>query len=209
MLSTRLDNTNPDMYLIGFLPQCHNRRGKLVDCLRTTQQLESQSFRSRTSVALTMGTFQVETIIDAPVASVWQRLAGDIGTIAEWNPGVKNSSVVPEKDMKSGLGSQRHCDLGGGNYLQERVVKYEEEEAITFRIMETNMPFAQADIRFTLALVANEGTETTKVICSPDYKLKYGCLGELLDVCMVKGTYKKGMKNLLAGLKKDVEAKHH
>jgi uncharacterized protein YndB with AHSA1/START domain len=149
-----------------------------------------------------MGTFQVETTIKAPVAAVWERLAGDIGSIAEWNPGVKESYVLDEA-KKSGLGAQRHCDLGANNHLEEQVVKFEEEQAITFRITESNMPFAHADIRFRLS---PQQTDTTVVTCSPDYKLKYGCIGELLDECMVKSMYQKGMKNLLAGLKKDVES---
>jgi uncharacterized protein YndB with AHSA1/START domain len=149
-----------------------------------------------------MGTFQVETTIKAPVAAVWERLAGDIGSIAEWNPGVKESYVL-DGAKKSGLGAQRHCDLGSNNHLEERVVKFEEERAITFRITQSNMPFARADIHFTLSPLQSD---TTAVTCLPDYELKYGCIGELLDKCMVKSTYQKGMKNLLAGLKKDVES---
>ncbi|CAB9504558.1 Polyketide cyclase / dehydrase and lipid transport [Seminavis robusta] len=155
-----------------------------------------------------MGTFQVETIIDAPIAAVWDRLAGDIGSIAEWNPGVQESYVL-DGAKKTGLGAQRHCDLGNGNHLEEEVVKFEPETAITFRITNSNMPFARADIRFSLASVEtghNNSGSSTKVIVSPDYQLKYGCIGEFLDWSMVKRTYKKGMKNLLGGLKKDVEA---
>lgn len=158
-----------------------------------------------------MGTFQVETLINAPVSVVWKRLAGDIGTIAEWNPGVKASSILEGAPAKTGLGAQRHCDLGAGNHLDETVVKFVEGEAITFRITETNLPFARADIRFTLTptpTTKQEGAsfDATKVTCSPVYKLKYGCIGEILDKCMVKRTYKRGMANLLTGLKEDVEA---
>jgi ligand-binding SRPBCC domain-containing protein len=152
-----------------------------------------------------MGTFQVDTVINAPVAAVWNRLAGDIGTIAEWNPGVKESYVLAGAES-SGLGAQRYCGLGGNNFLKEDVVAFQEEQAITFRITETNMPFARADIRFTLSPVAESNT-ATKVTVSPDYKLKYGFVGELVDALMVKSTYRKGMAGLLAGLKEDVESK--
>ncbi|CAB9531960.1 expressed unknown protein (Partial), partial [Seminavis robusta] len=62
-----------------------------------------------------MGTFQVENTVNAPVSEVWDRLAGDIGSIAEWNPGVKDSYTL-EGAKKTGLGAQRHCNLGGGNH---------------------------------------------------------------------------------------------
>ena len=146
-----------------------------------------------------MGAFEVETTIHAPIAAVWERLAGDVGAIAEWNPGVQESYTLGSK--KTGLGAKRHCELGG-NYLTEDVVEFVFERAISFRIMETDLPFARAVIRFTLESVLSTDT---RVRVSPDYKLKYGCLGEHLDWCMVQSTYRKGMTNLLAGLKKDVE----
>ena len=149
-----------------------------------------------------MGTFTVKTLINAPISAVWDRLAGNIGTIAEWNPGAKESHVLAGA-VKTGLGACRHCDLGG-NRLEEEVLNYVKEKAVTFQITETDLPFARADIHFTLESAASG--KATKVFCSPDYKLKYGCIGEILDQCMVKSKYKKGMNNLLAGLKKDVEA---
>jgi hypothetical protein len=92
--------------------------------------------------------------------------------------------------------------LGGKNYLDEEVVTWRENEAITFRVVGTNMPFDSADIRFTLIPSDNQ----TVVTCSPLYKLKFGVAGSLLDRLFVERTYKNGMVGLLAGLKKHVEA---
>ena len=69
------------------------------------------------------------------------------------------------------------------------------------RIIETNMPMT-ADIRFRLAA---EG-DSTKVSVSPEYRVKYGPIGSLMDVLFVRRTYEKGMRALLAGLKRHVEA---
>ena len=141
-----------------------------------------------------------ETIhIDAPIADVWTALA-DIGAISTWNPGVRESHQTTRGDVA--IGSCRRCELGGKNYLDEEVVLFEPPFKITFRITDTNLPFASADIRFNLDAHGN----TTQVEVSPLYNLKFGVFGRILDTLMVKTTYRKGMRELLQGLKSHVEA---
>lgn len=146
-----------------------------------------------------MSSFAVETTIDAPIEKVWGALA-DIGTISRWNPGVVESHTT--SDIEEGLGATRYCDLGGKNYLDEEVVTWKPNEQITMRITGTNMPFKTADIRFYLR---EEDDGKTAVTCSPDYILKYGPVGSLMDKLMVHNTYRKGMESLLRGLKQYVE----
>lgn len=145
-----------------------------------------------------MNEFAVETMINAPVETVWVVLA-DVGDIAAWNPGVQASRTTSAQT--EGVGACRHCDLGGKNYLDEEVVTWRENEAITFRIVGTNMPFDSADIRFTLT----PQNDQTHVTCSPIYKLKYGIVGNMMDRLLVERTYKSGMESLLAGLKQHIE----
>lgn len=145
-----------------------------------------------------MNEFAVNTTINASVSEVWAALA-DIGEIARWNPGVQASRTTSAQS--EGIGACRHCDLGGKNYLDEEVVTWRENEAITFRVVGTNMPFDSADIRFTLT----PQNKQTHVTCSPIYKLKYGIVGNVLDRLFVERTYKNGMVSLLAGLKQHVE----
>ena len=145
-----------------------------------------------------MGSFATETKIKAPVAEVWQTLA-DIGDIYQWNPGVEASHTTSEQC--EGLGATRFCDLGGKNYLDEEVVTWQPNEKLTMRITGTNLPFAAADIRFTLRPEA----DSTVVTVSPLYKLKFGVIGQLLDRVYVRKSYQKGMEGLLAGLKRFIE----
>ena len=147
-----------------------------------------------------MGTFSRQIEIQAPVTEVWSALA-DIGNIAAWNPGVIESHTTTA--TTTGMGACRFCDLGGKNYLREEVVAYRPEHRITMRITETNLPFQQADIQFDLQPAGDH----TLVSISPIYKLKYGPLGSLMDLLMVRRTYTRGMENLLAGLKDYVESR--
>ena len=146
-----------------------------------------------------MGSFKRSIEINAPVASVWEVLA-DIGSIADWNPGVVQSYVTG--DRAGEVGAARHCDLGGKNYLDEEVVEWDEGRLLTIRVVGSNMPFKTADIRFTLS---PEG-EGTAVTVAPDYSLKGGVLGRLMDALVVRRMYIRGMESLLSGLKRHVEA---
>ena len=145
-----------------------------------------------------MATFTVETIIEAPVSKVWSVLA-DIGSIAIWHPGVAHSHLLSKE--ANGLNASRYCDLGGHNYLKEKVVTWDVERHLTFRITSTNLPFRTADIRFTLSPTP----KGTIVTVSPVYTLKFGLLGGVLDYLMVHRRYKAGMCELLSGLKQYIE----
>lgn len=145
-----------------------------------------------------MSAFTVETKIDAPAEEVWGALA-DIGSIHRWNPGVVSSYTMT--DAAGGLGARRHCNLGGKTYLDEEVVEWRPGQRLTMRVIETNLPFKTADIRFTLR-PENGGTV---VAVTPDYTLKFGPLGSALDRLFVRNRYRKGMQALLTGLKRHVE----
>lgn len=148
-----------------------------------------------------MGTFAEQVTIKASIDAVWNVLA-DIGSIHHWNPGVVDSRATT--DGAAGLGSSRRCELGGKNYLDEEVVEWVPKEALRMRIVGTNLPFKTADIRFTLE---GRGKETL-VTVSPTYRLKFGLLGTVLDAVFVRSQYRKGMINLLRGLKQHVESRY-
>lgn len=145
-----------------------------------------------------MSAFVEEIEIKASITAVWQTLSA-IGEIYAWNPGVYASHTT--STQTEGIGATRFCDLGGKDFLDEKVVAWQPEEKLTMRIINTNLPFATADIHFTL----RASPSGTLVTVSPRYKLKYGPLGALLDRFYVRKNYQKGMIALLAGLKRHVE----
>lgn len=145
-----------------------------------------------------MADFEVSVLIEAPPRRVWDELA-DIGGIHRWNPGVERSYATSDT---TGLGASRRCDLVGGHRLDETVVAWEPERRLTMRITDTDLPFERGDIHFRLQPEA----EATRVFLRPDYALKYGPLGRLLDAVYAAPRYRRGMRALLAGLKRRVEA---
>ena len=99
-------------------------------------------------------------------------------------------------------GSTRRCDLPGNHYLDEKVVFWQPGQALTMRIIGTDLPFKKADIRFTLA----DHEQGTLVTVSPAYQLKFGAIGRPMDKLMVRKQYQKGMENLLEGLKDKLQS---
>lgn len=141
--------------------------------------------------------FRVAIEIKAPIRDVWNVLA-DIGIIAQWHPGVIASKLTSKT---IGVGSSRHCDLKGDNFLDEQVIVWQPEKHLGFRIYKSNLPM-RADIHFHLRAV----TGHTVVTVRPEYNLHYGLLGLLLDVLYFRQRYKAGMRALLTGLKRHLEA---
>ena len=146
-----------------------------------------------------MTTFTETITIAAPATKVWAILA-DVGAIADWNPGLVGSKATNDA---TGLGATRFCDIDGRQNLDEEVVHFAPERAITFRITRSTLPFRRADISFTLV---SQGP-ATNVAVSPSYALKYGPVGRLLDRLFVARAYRQGMRGLLSGLKTRAEVR--
>ena len=145
-----------------------------------------------------MAHFSTEIQIAAPKKKVWDVLE-DIGGIYKWNPGVSHSYTT--SDNNHGEGATRHCDLSQGGYLKERAVDWREGQGFKIDIFETSLPLKSNVVDFTV-----EGDmDGTIVTVTPEYVLKYGPLGWLLDQLWAQRQFKKGMADLLAGLKYHVE----
>lgn len=146
-----------------------------------------------------MARFTVQARIEAPQTQVWEALA-DLGGIHKWNPGVSSSYSTSE--APGGEGATRHCDLTDGrSYLKERAFDWREGEGYKIEVYETNMPLRRNVVEFRLEA---EG-DGTIVSVSPEYELKFGPLGAALDWLFVGRQFRKGMTELLDGLKRHVE----
>ena len=147
-----------------------------------------------------MSNFSAQIKINAPKEQVWAVLS-DLGSIYKWNPGVSHSYCT--SDSSGGEGATRHCDIQTPlkGYLEERAFDWREGESFKIEIYDTNFPLKRNIIQFSLRA---DGSYTI-VEVSPEYQLKFGALGAVMDRLAFNRQFRKGMKGLLEGLKYHVE----
>ena len=145
-----------------------------------------------------MGSFTTSVRIEAPKERVWEVLS-NLGSIYKWNQGITHSYTT--SDVATGEDATRHCDLADGGFLSERAVNWSEDEGFTIDIYKTSLPLKESFVDFR----ATPEGEATVVKLKMDYKLKFGPIGALLDAAFLGRQARKGMTELLGGLKDYVE----
>lgn len=146
-----------------------------------------------------MAHFSTQIRINATKEEVWEVLA-DFGGIYRWNPGVRHSYSTSESNH--GLLATRHCELlKGDDYLDENILEWRDGESFKVNIYETNLPLHRNVVEFS---IESDGGGTI-VTVAPEYVLKFGLLGRLMNQIVVGRKFKEGMKDLLAGLKYHIE----
>ncbi len=132
---------------------------------------------------------------NASPAAVWELLA-DFGNIDFFNPNLKDSYLL-EGSASHGVGTLRQCNLADGkNYIRERVVDWKEGESYTIEIFEGTMPLK--NILTTLRVVPH-GTGSL-LSMEMEYTPKYGPLGSVMNVIVLKRYVSEMMKKVLGGL---------
>ncbi len=147
-----------------------------------------------------MSNFSAQIKINASKEQVWAVLS-DLGSIYKWNPGVSHSYSTSESS--GGEGATRHCDIQTPlkGYLEERAFDWREGESFKIDIYDTNFPLKRNVVQFSLR---TDGSDTV-VEVSPEYQLKFGALGAVMDRLAFNRQFRKGMTGLLTGLKYYVE----
>lgn len=135
------------------------------------------------------------------MAMCWISLLGRAkACLSPYKPSAAVRIVSPSRDRFELF--WQHRVISKTQSLDEEVVHFVEDQAITFRIIRSSMPFNSADIRFKLTSI-DEGTLVT---VSSLYALKYGLIGALMDRYLMQRIYSKGIRGLLDRLKTHVEA---
>jgi hypothetical protein len=148
-----------------------------------------------------MPTITVTRKTKASAARAWD-LMSDFGAIDAFNPTLKESHLL-EGSCDIGLGVERQCTLKDGrNYIQERVVDWQEGRSYRIEVFGGTMPLD--DILTELA-VETLGTGTV-LRMTMQYRPRWGLLGRLVEPVLLRPMIRRSMRKVIDGLAEKAEA---
>ncbi len=148
-----------------------------------------------------MSKIQNEVIIQAPLEKIWAVLASP-ELLERYDPTVRKSSLISLE--KTNIGAKRRVDmLDGKNWFEEEITVYSPNEALSYELTACSFPVHKLTHSYSFQ---NLG-ERTKVSQIMEYTVKFGFLGWLLDILVIRRQSDAGIKKFFAGLKSYVEAK--
>ena len=139
-----------------------------------------------------------EIKINVPVEKVWRSLA-DLESVKFTNPLVETVKIISLN--KEGIGSTRHCDFKNGKFVEERVTAFEPNKLIGFELYKHQWPLVF--MRWTNQL--EKRRNTTFLVSNTEYELKFGVVGKIMDVLIMRHKFSHIIDEALGKLKKYVE----
>lgn len=139
-----------------------------------------------------------EIKINALLDKVWEVLA-NLEAVQYYNPMVKSTRYISQD--REGVGAARHCDLNPKGYVKERVTAWEPKKAIALEAYEHQWPVKFMRWRTELHPQGN-GTLVTQDL---EYETKFGILGKLMNVLMMRKKMDQGITGAFQELKRYIE----
>jgi ligand-binding SRPBCC domain-containing protein len=147
-----------------------------------------------------MATIHNEIIIQASPEKIWEVLATP-DLLDKYDPTVKKSLLI--SDEKTSLGAKRRVDmLDGKNWFEEKITQYQPNESLTYELTACSFPVHKLKHSYSFQKIG----EKTKVCQVMEYTVKFGLLGKLLDVLMIRKQSDAGIKKFFGGLKSYIES---
>lgn len=141
-----------------------------------------------------------EVEVNAPKSKAWEVLADY--TNLSWVSSVKSAHYLNEK--REGLGMTRRCDLSDGGFIVERIIAWDEGNGYTYVIDDANDPIS-TDSYVIWHISGDE--KKSKVSFEVHYELKYGILGDAMNVMMAKKRFSNQIVEFMGELKTHLEKK--
>ena len=148
-----------------------------------------------------MTTLKYEILINAPKSQVWDVIA-DLGGVVKFHPFVTKSYYVT--DEKQGNGAARICELGPKNSVNETAIAWNEGESITLGVEFIKGQKPPVD-NFTGTISLKEQGSGTVAAMIIEFAPKFGPLGKIMDVILLRPQINKLVPNVLKGLKHHIE----
>ena len=149
-----------------------------------------------------MGSITVNKKINYPASMAWSFIA-DYANISKIHPMLTNS-FINEGSMEKGLGAERSCQMPAGMNLVEEVIDWQEGESYTIRVVRTNMPIKTAQATIGVRSLRSQGANRAEIFFKMIYKVKWGILGKLMDLLMMRWMLLMMVGMLLNSLTKEV-----
>ena len=145
-------------------------------------------------------TMKASIIINATSDQVWNILSKP-GNIVNFHPLIKRSYMVGKP--QHGKGAKRHCDLLPMGAMNEQITDWVEGESFTAEVIGGKMLPPYKFMRGTVKVLA-EGNKCKVTFCFK-YQLKFGALGKLMDILIIRPQFRKAPPKYVYGLKKYAE----
>ena len=146
-----------------------------------------------------MATIHNEITVNASIDKVWTMLT-DLELLDKYDPTVKKSTLTSTE--KTGMGAKRKVLLlDDKNWFDEKVTVFKPNEALTYQLTDCSFPIKGLKHSYSFEEIGNQ----TKVKQVMEYTVKFGLLGKLLDVMMIRKQSDSGIKKFFTGLKSYTE----
>ena len=147
-----------------------------------------------------MSTAKLTRTIDAPSSKIWAVLS-DFSNIQIFHPNVHDVDQLGEVDR--GLGAERRCNFHGGGSAVEKIITWDDDQKFfTCTVTEISAPI--------LDVTAGMGVEEidpgrSNVYLEMNYVPKWGILGKILDVLVLRFAMQATFNKVLKGLQLHLE----
>lgn len=146
-----------------------------------------------------MTTIHNEIVINAPIEKIWEALS-KIDILDKYDPAVKKSTSLSAS--KEGIGAKRKVDmLDGKNWFEEECTVWQPNEALTYELTACSFPVHKLKHSYLFEKMGNQ----IKVKQVMEYQMKFGFLGKIMNVLMVRKQSDAGIKKFFNGLKSFTE----
>ncbi|MFY0616149.1 SRPBCC family protein [Shimia sp.] len=143
-------------------------------------------------------TLKTEVAVNAPVEQVWEVLSDFSAPDTYAEQVTLSYSLTPDKH---GLGEARHCDIKGFGSIQEEIIAWQDGRSLTYSVTPLG-PLGKSVSRWT---VDPDGDDRAKITVELGYDLRFGPLGWLMHVLVMRRALQKAIPQGPEALKTRVE----
>lgn len=142
--------------------------------------------------------------VDASKEKAWKTLA-DFAGISIFHPAVPKSYAI-NGTADTGLGAERRCELSddGAKFVDERIVRFVDGKEYDVEIYGGNQIPPINNFIVTIGLESVTSNQT-RIYLRANYQPKFGPIGAVMNMMMIKPFLNKVMNGILLGFKHHIE----